>query len=45
LDGASARNRVLDGDTFATAAAIAAVLVDDAIPRRRRRVTEGKRSS
>src|SRR5204862_8115789 len=32
LDGASARNRVLDTDTFATAAAIAAVLVDNAIP-------------
>jgi AcrR family transcriptional regulator len=33
LDGASARSRVLDADTFATAGAIAAVLVDDAIPR------------
>ncbi len=32
LDGASARNRVLNADTFATAAAIAAVLVDNAIP-------------
>nr|CRL66449.1 TetR family transcriptional regulator [Mycolicibacterium komanii] len=32
LDGASARNRVLDADTFATAAAIATVLVDNAIP-------------
>jgi AcrR family transcriptional regulator len=32
LDGASARSRVLDADTFATAAAIAAVLVDNAIP-------------
>ena len=32
LDGASARNRVLNTDTFATAAAIAAVLVDNAIP-------------
>jgi AcrR family transcriptional regulator len=32
LDGASARNRVLDADTFATAAAIATVLVDAAIP-------------
>jgi AcrR family transcriptional regulator len=32
LDGASARNRVLDTDTFATAAAIAAVLIDNAIP-------------
>ena len=32
LDGASARSRVLDTDTFATAAAIAAVLVEDAIP-------------
>ncbi|MDO8189251.1 TetR/AcrR family transcriptional regulator [Conexibacter sp. JD483] len=32
LDGASARSRVLDGETFSTAAAIAAVLVDNAIP-------------
>jgi AcrR family transcriptional regulator len=32
LDGASARNRVLNAESFATAAAIAAVLVDDAIP-------------
>ena len=32
LDGASARNRVLDSDTFATAAAIAGVLIDNAIP-------------
>jgi AcrR family transcriptional regulator len=32
LDGASARNRVLNADTFATAAAIAAVLIDNAIP-------------
>jgi AcrR family transcriptional regulator len=32
LDGASARSRVLDADTFATAAAIAVVLVDNAIP-------------
>jgi AcrR family transcriptional regulator len=32
LDGASARSRVLDADAFATAAAIAAVLVDNAIP-------------
>lgn len=32
LDGASARSRVLDTDTVATAAAIAAVLVDNAIP-------------
>ena len=32
LDGASARSRVLDTDTFATAAAIAVVLVDNAIP-------------
>jgi AcrR family transcriptional regulator len=32
LDGASARNRVLNTVTFATAAAIAAVLVDAAIP-------------
>lgn len=32
LDGASARNRVLNAETFATAAAIAAVLIDNAIP-------------
>ncbi|MGA7206163.1 MAG: TetR/AcrR family transcriptional regulator [Specibacter sp.] len=32
LDGASVRSRVLDTDTFATAAAIAAILVDNAIP-------------
>src|SRR6202522_420210 len=32
LDGASARHRVLNTDTFPTAAAIAAVLIDNAIP-------------
>ena len=32
LDGASARSRVLNTQTLATAAAIAAILVDDAIP-------------
>jgi len=32
LDGASARGRVLNTDAFTTAAAIAAVLVDNAIP-------------
>jgi AcrR family transcriptional regulator len=32
LDGASARNRVLDADTFATAAGIATILIDNAIP-------------
>src|ERR1700753_578607 len=32
LDGASARSRVLNTDTFRTAAAIAAVLIDNAIP-------------
>ncbi|MEV4350050.1 helix-turn-helix domain-containing protein [Actinoplanes sp. NPDC049596] len=32
LDGASARSRVLGTDTLATAAAIAAVLIDKAIP-------------
>ncbi|SDE02477.1 TetR/AcrR family transcriptional regulator [Glycomyces harbinensis] len=32
LDGASARGRVLNADAFATATAIAAVLIDDAIP-------------
>ena len=32
LDGASARTRVLNADTFPTAAAIAAVLIDNAIP-------------
>ncbi|WP_433200918.1 TetR/AcrR family transcriptional regulator [Dactylosporangium sp. CS-047395] len=33
LDGASARGRVLDADAFATAAAIAAVLIDNALSR------------
>lgn len=32
LDGASARNRILNAESFATAAAIAAVLIDSAIP-------------
>jgi AcrR family transcriptional regulator len=32
LDGASARSRVLDTSAFATAAAVAAVLIDNAIP-------------
>jgi AcrR family transcriptional regulator len=32
LDGASARTRVLNSETFPTAAAIAAVLIDNAIP-------------
>lgn len=32
LDGASARTRVLDANAFPTAAAIAAVLIDNAIP-------------
>jgi AcrR family transcriptional regulator len=32
LDGASARSRVLDADAFATAAAMAVVLIDNAIP-------------
>ena len=32
LDGASARTRVLDSESFPTAAAIAAVLIDNAIP-------------
>ena len=32
LDGASARTRVLNTDTFPTAAAIAVVLIDNAIP-------------
>ena len=32
LDGASARNRVLNNESFATAAATAAVLIDNAIP-------------
>jgi AcrR family transcriptional regulator len=32
LDGASARNRALNSETFPTAAAIAAVLIDNAIP-------------
>ena len=32
LDGAAARSRVLNTSTFSTAAAIAAVLIDNAIP-------------
>jgi AcrR family transcriptional regulator len=32
LDGASARSRVLNTSTFSTAAAIAAVLIDNAVP-------------
>jgi len=32
LDGASARSRVLNTEAFTTAAAIAAVLIDNAIP-------------
>jgi AcrR family transcriptional regulator len=32
LDGASARSRVLDTETFTTATAVAAVLIDNAIP-------------
>jgi AcrR family transcriptional regulator len=32
LDGASARSRVLNTDTFATAAAIATALIDNALP-------------
>jgi AcrR family transcriptional regulator len=37
LDGASARTRVLNADTFPTAAAIAAILIDSAIPTTARR--------
>ncbi|MBU2666549.1 TetR/AcrR family transcriptional regulator [Actinoplanes bogorensis] len=40
LDGASARSRVLNTETLATAAAIAAVLVDNALP-----AEEGTRAS
>jgi hypothetical protein len=32
IDGASARTRVLNSESFSTAAAIAAVLIDNAIP-------------
>ncbi|MDF2441824.1 MAG: hypothetical protein JWR01_27 [Subtercola sp.] len=32
LDGASARSRVLDADAFATAAAVAVVLIENAVP-------------
>ncbi|MGW3883380.1 TetR family transcriptional regulator, partial [Streptomyces sp. NPDC005055] len=32
IDGAAARTRVLNADAFPTAAAIAAVLIDNAIP-------------
>ena len=38
LDGASARTRVLNTESFPTAAAIAAVLIDNAIPATARRV-------
>lgn len=41
LDGASARSRVLDADVFATAAAMAVVLVDHAIPADRAAVVSG----
>lgn len=37
LDGASARTRVLNSESFPTAAAIAAVLIDNAIPEAARR--------
>lgn len=37
LDGASARTRVLNSESFPTAAAIAAVLIDNAIPETTRR--------
>ncbi|NDJ90429.1 TetR/AcrR family transcriptional regulator [Mycolicibacter kumamotonensis] len=37
LDGASARTRVLNSESFPTAAAIAAVLIDNAIPETARR--------
>ena len=37
LDGASARTRVLNAESFPTAAAIAAVLIDNAIPATARR--------
>lgn len=43
LDGASARNRVLNSDTFATAAAIAVALIDSAIPTAQRHDREGER--
>jgi hypothetical protein len=36
LDGASARTQVLNSDSFGTAGAIAAVLIDNAIPARAR---------
>ncbi len=45
LDGASARNRVLNTETFATASAVAAVLVDNAIPRQRHRPAQALSSS
>ncbi|MFJ1749804.1 hypothetical protein ACIOJD_26680 [Streptomyces sp. NPDC088116] len=32
IDGAAARTRVLDADAFPTAAAITAVLIDNALP-------------
>jgi len=42
LDGASARSRVLDADAFATAAVIAAVLVEHAIPNQQRVSDQGR---
>src|ERR1700744_1146429 len=41
LDGASARNRVLNTETFATAAAIAVVLINSAIPKPRSPIDVG----
>jgi AcrR family transcriptional regulator len=43
LDGASVRSRVLDTETLATAAAIAAVLVDRAVPTAAATPVSGKR--
>ncbi len=45
LDGASARNRALNAETFPTAAAIAAVLLDNAIPTTAARTAESRSST
>ncbi|MFI1465089.1 TetR/AcrR family transcriptional regulator [Nocardia carnea] len=45
LDGAAARTRVLNSESFSTAAAIAAVLVDNAIPDSTRTAPTTTRSS
>jgi hypothetical protein len=45
IDGASARTRVLNSESFPTAAAIAAVLIDNAIPASSPRQPGGDRAT